>query len=50
MLSVEKTKELIDDKNISDEEAKKIRDDIYELAEIIFEKYQADKKAGKLPK
>ena len=47
MLSVEKVKELLDDKSISDEQAEKIRDDLQTLAEIIFEKYLSDRKSGK---
>jgi ribosome recycling factor len=47
MLSIEKTKELLDDKTISDDQAEKIRDDVQTLAEIIIEKYISDKKSGK---
>jgi signal-transduction protein with cAMP-binding, CBS, and nucleotidyltransferase domain len=39
MLSIERVKELIKDKNISDEEAKQIRDELRTLAEIIFEQW-----------
>ncbi|MFA5871595.1 MAG: hypothetical protein WC858_02625 [Parcubacteria group bacterium] len=47
MLSIEKTKELLDDKTISDDQAEKIRDDVQTLAEIIIEKYISDRKSGK---
>ena len=44
MLSVEEVKRILKDDTISDEEAKAIRDGFCDLAEIIFEKYQKDKK------
>lgn len=47
MLSIEKSKELLNDDSLSDEEVEKIRDDMYELAEIIFEKWKIDKKIGR---
>ena len=47
MLSIERTKELLNDPALSDEEIEKIRDDMRVLAEIIFEKWQADRKAAK---
>ncbi|MFA5871408.1 MAG: hypothetical protein WC858_01685 [Parcubacteria group bacterium] len=47
MLSVEKVKELLNDKTISDDKAEKIRDDLQALAEIVIEKYISDKKSGK---
>ncbi len=49
MLSIERIKELLNDPAISDSNAKEIRDGLYMLAEIIFEKWQEDKKA-RLPK
>ena len=49
MLTLEQIKKTLKDSSISDEEALEIRDQLYYLAEIIFEKWQADKKAGKLP-
>ena len=49
MLTLEQIKKTLDDPSISDEEALEIRDQLYYLAEIIFEKWQADMKAGKLP-
>lgn len=47
MLSVERVKELLNDPKISDEEAEKIRDEFYILAEVIFEKWMEDKKKEK---
>ena len=44
MLSIEKTKELLGDKNMSDEEATEIRDGFHHLAEIIYEKWEQEKK------
>lgn len=49
MLNLEQVKILLDDPAISDEEALEIRDQFYSLAEIIFEQWQKDKEAGKLP-
>lgn len=46
MLSTKRVKELLKDRNLSDEEAEKIRDGFRELAEIVFEKWQADKKTN----
>lgn len=46
MLSIERIKELVD-KNISDEEAKEIRDGLYDLAKIIFEKWRYEKNQKK---
>ena len=37
-------KKSLKDKNISDEESEKIRENLYALGEIIFEKYQAERK------
>ncbi len=48
MLSLERAKELLNDPTLSDEEVLEIRDGFYQLSEIIFEKWQEDKKAGKL--
>ena len=44
MLSIKKVKELLEDKNISDEEAEKIRDACYEFVELALDKYLSDKK------
>lgn len=49
MLTLEQIKKTLNDPSISDEEALEIRDQLYALAEIIYEKWQVDKKAGKLP-
>ena len=40
MLNIERIKELLNNKNISDQEAKEIRDDFRSLAEIVFEQWQ----------
>ena len=49
MLTLEQMKKLLDDPSIPDSEVLEIRDQLYSLAEIIFEKWQQDKAAGKLP-
>lgn len=49
MLTLEQMKKLLDDPSIPDEQVLEIRDELYALAEIIYEKWQQDKKAGKLP-
>jgi len=46
MLSIEKIKELLKDKNIPDQEAEEIRDECRNLAEIVFEKWQTDKRVN----
>ena len=43
MLSVERTKELLGDLNMSDEEATEIRNNFRALAEVIFEQWQYEK-------
>ena len=43
MISVERTKEILNDPNISDEAAEKIRDDFRIFAEMIFEKWLIEK-------
>ena len=48
MLSLERAKELLNDPALSDEEVLEIRDGFYMLAEVIFEKWQEDKKSIKL--
>lgn len=50
MITLEQVKKLLDDPTISDEEAYEIRTQCYLLAEIIFEQWQKDKAAGKLPR
>jgi len=47
MLSIERVKELLKGQNISDEEAKEIRDGFRNLAEIIFEQWQEERNTGK---
>jgi hypothetical protein len=49
MLTLEQVKKTLNDPSISDQEALEIRDQLHSLAEIIFEKWQQDKAAGKLP-
>ena len=43
MLNIEEVKEILNDENISDEEALEIRDNLYRLADISIEKYIEDK-------
>jgi len=43
MLTIERTKRLLNDQDITDEKAEQIRDDFYLLAEVIFEKWQKDR-------
>ncbi|MBI3337021.1 MAG: hypothetical protein HY005_00150 [Candidatus Staskawiczbacteria bacterium] len=47
MLSVERVKELLKDKNISDKEAEEIRDDFRIFAEIIFDKWMNEREKAK---
>jgi hypothetical protein len=47
MLSLERTKELLNDPRLSDKEIQEIRDGFYLLAEIIFEKWREEKKTDK---
>ena len=49
MLTLEQMKKLLNNPSLTDSEILEIRDQLYSLAEIIFEKWQQDKKAGKLP-
>lgn len=49
MLTLEQMKKLLNDPSLNDSEILEIRDQLSSLAEIIFEKWQQDKKAGKLP-
>ncbi len=44
MLSIERTKQLINDPLLSDKEAEEIRDGFRALAEIIFETWREEKK------
>jgi hypothetical protein len=43
MLSIERTKTLIDDPSFSDKEIEEIRDSLRALAEIAFEKWQKER-------
>ncbi|KKQ35284.1 MAG: putative cytosolic protein [Candidatus Nomurabacteria bacterium GW2011_GWB1_37_5] len=43
MLSIERTKELLNDCSVADKEAEDIRDNFRMLAEIIFEKWQTER-------
>ncbi len=47
MLSVERTKNLLNDPALSDEEAEKIRDAFHAFAEIIFDQWRDERKAKK---
>ena len=49
MLTLEQMKKLLNDPSLTDSQVLEIRDQLYSLAELIFEKWQQDKKAGKLP-
>lgn len=44
MISIERAKELIGDKNMPDEEVDKVRHELRALAEIIFERWVEGKK------
>jgi len=44
MLSIEETKKILGDKDMLDEEAQEIRDGFRNLAEIIYEKWEHEKK------
>lgn len=48
MLSIEKTKKLIGDPNVSDEEVRQLRDACYGLSELTFEIYEDKVKDKKL--
>ncbi len=43
MLSIERVKELINDPSLSDKEIEEIRDGFYQLSEIMFEQWQAER-------
>jgi hypothetical protein len=45
MLSIERIKELMEKPDMSDKKASEIRDGLYDLAKIIFDKWRMDKKA-----
>ena len=43
MLSVERVKELLNDPKLSDKEIEEIRDGFYQLSELMFEQWQAER-------
>jgi signal-transduction protein with cAMP-binding, CBS, and nucleotidyltransferase domain len=43
MLSIERVKELLNDPKLSDKEIEEIRDGFYQLSELIFEQWQAER-------
>jgi GTPase SAR1 family protein len=43
MLSIERVKELLNDPKLSDKEVEEIRDGFYQLAELMFEQWQAER-------
>lgn len=47
MISVEHTKELLGEPNMTDEEATEIRDNFRALAEVIFEQWQYERMKAK---
>ena len=49
MLTLEQMKKLLNDPSLTDEQVLEIRDQLNSLAELIYEKWQQDRKAGKLP-
>ena len=51
MLSVERVKEILKHRNLSDKEAEEIRDGFYELAKILLKQWQDESRtSGKLNK
>ena len=48
MLSIEETRKHLDNKNLTDKEVEEIRNGLYGLAEVIFEKWMQDKKNKRL--
>jgi len=48
MISIARTKQLLKDPHMSDEQAEEVRDAFRSLAEIIFEQWQAERRK-KLP-
>jgi hypothetical protein len=48
MLTLEQVKKSLNDPAISDDEALEIRDQLYSLAEIIFEQWQKERETAKL--
>jgi len=48
MISLEKAKELIDDKNLSDEEVKEVRDQLESLADLMFDMWLEERNQKKI--
>ena len=48
MLSLERVKELINDPSLSDKEIEEIRDGFYQLSELMFEQWQAERIKNKV--
>ena len=46
MLSIERVKELLDDDTVTAEEAEQLRDASRAMAEILYEKWQAEQKGN----
>lgn len=44
MLSIEEIRKSLDDKSLSDKEVEEIRDGLYGLAEVIFDKWTQEKR------
>ncbi len=44
MLTIARTKELLNDSSLSEEEVERIRDDFRALAEVIFEQWRSERK------
>jgi hypothetical protein len=47
MLSVEKCKTLISNKSLSDKEVETVRDELYQLADMLIEKYMEARRLDK---
>ena len=43
MLSIERAKKLLNDPSLSDKEIEEIRDGFYQLSELMFEQWQAER-------
>ncbi|MFH1866580.1 MAG: hypothetical protein ABIJ81_00650 [Patescibacteria group bacterium] len=49
MLSIERTKQLLNDPTLSDKEVEEIRDGFRALAEVIFAKWQEERRTSSNP-
>ena len=49
MLSIEQTKQLLNDPALSDEDIEEIRDGFRALAEVIFEQWQGERQRDRKP-